>query len=89
LERFDNDIRIDVENPQTRKGQIQIQRGTGKRKDTRIVDPKTGEIREANRNNSSNRNRISNKELKNIKKDPRYERAIEKAKRILGEEEQP
>lgn len=81
-------IRVDVENPNPgqRPGQIQLQRGSGKGKDTLLYDPTTGEIYRPDNVRPSDANKITNGELEEIVQSPKFEAAIGKAKRILGVE---
>lgn len=81
-------IRVDVENPDPggRPGQIQIQRGTGTGKDTLLYDPATGDTSRPDGVKPSESNRISNTDLKKLQKSRDFKRAIEKAKKILGEQ---
>jgi filamentous hemagglutinin len=82
------DVRVDVENPAPgkRDGQIQVQRGEGRGKDTVLYDPRTGTFERAEGAKPSDTNKISNSELKQLQKNSDFQKALDKAKKVLGEQ---
>jgi RHS repeat-associated protein len=86
--KLGNGVRVDVENPNPgqRPGQIQVQKGSGKGGDTLIYDPKTGNLTRPEGANPSEANKISKTDIRKITKSQDFQKAIEKAKKILGDE---
>jgi RHS repeat-associated protein len=82
------DIRVDVENPDPggRAGQIQVQGGAGKGKETQLYDPRADTFSPGKGNNPTSGNRISGRELDGLRENRDFQRALDKAKKILGEQ---